>query len=93
MDQNNVGQPGVPPGAPPGDQQPPPGDQQPPPVPEPPTREQMAAAIQMLEQRTQQLGIQAEARRLTDEQKGKRSRMQGNEPDAKVQRRRSIQNF
>ena len=63
--QNNAGQPGeqVPPGPqqpgelPPGHQ---PGEQQ------PPMPEQLAQAIQTLEQRVQQLGIQAEARRLTD---------------------------
>ena len=71
--QNNVGPPGGqgPPGPPeqvPGQV---PGDQQPPPVQQPPTAEQMAAAIQTLEQRTQQLGIQAEARRLTDEQRAR----------------------
>ena len=71
MDHNNVAQPGVPPEAQPGDQQPPPGDQQPPPAPEPPTREQMATAIQTLQQTTQQLGMQAEARRLTDEQRAR----------------------
>ena len=49
MDHNNDGQPGVPPEAPPGDQQPP-AVQQPPPAPEAPTREQMAAAIQELQQ-------------------------------------------
>ena len=65
--QNNVGQPGGPPGQAPGDQQPLPVPQ-PPPVPEPPTPEQLAQVIQTLEQRVQQLGVEAEARRLTDAQ-------------------------
>ena len=38
---------------------------------QPLTPEQMAAAIQTLDQRTQQLGVQAEARRLTDEQRAR----------------------
>ena len=53
--QNNAGQA---PGQQPGEQQ-------------PLLPEQMAAAIQTLEQRIQQLGIQAEARRLTDEQRAR----------------------
>ena len=61
--QNNAGPPGQ---GPPGQV---PGDQQPPPVPQPPTPEQLAQVIQTLEQRVQQLGVEAEARRLTDAQK------------------------
>ena len=69
--QNNVGPPGGqgPPGPPeqvPGQV---PGDQQPPPVQQPPTAEQLAQVIQTLEQRVQQLGVEAEARWLTDAQK------------------------
>ena len=75
--QNNVGQPGGqgPPGPPgpvptqlPGDQKSPPVPQ-PSPVPQPPTPEQLAQVIQTLEQRVQQLGVEAEARRLKDAQK------------------------
>merc|ERR1712121_452291 len=63
MDQNNAG--------PPGGQVPKqvPEDQQQPPVQQPPTPEQLALVIQTLEQRVQQLGVEAEARRLTDAQK------------------------
>ncbi len=46
-----------------------PGQQ--PPEQQPLMPEQMAAAIQTLEQRIQQLGVQAEARRLTDEQRAR----------------------
>ena len=69
--QNNAGQPGEQqvPGQVPGQVQP--GEQQPPPVPQPPMPEQLAQAIQTLEQRVQQLGIQAEARRLTDAQRAR----------------------
>ena len=63
MDQNNAGPPGV--------QVPEqvPEDQQQPPVQQPTTPEQLAQVIQTLEQRVQQLGVEAEARRLTDAQK------------------------
>ena len=71
MDQNNADLPGGqgPPGLPeqvPGQE---PGDQQQPPVQQPPTPEQLAQVIQTLEQRVQQLGVEAEARRLTDAQR------------------------
>merc|ERR1712121_622423 len=67
MDQNNAG--------PPGGQVPKqvPGDQQPPQVQQPPTTEQLAQVIQTLEQRVQQLGVEAEARRLTDAQKWRKA--------------------
>ena len=66
MDQNNVGLPGGQPEQVPGQV---PGDQEQAPVPPPPTVEQLAQVIQAMDQRMQQLSVEAEATRLTHAQK------------------------
>ena len=66
MDQNNVDLPGGQPEQVPGQV---PGDQEQAPVPQPPTVEQLAQVIQAMDQRMQQLSVEAEARRLTHAQK------------------------